>query len=159
MDSMNDLDRRLASALQVQPSGDFTARMRTRIANDAPAPRWQVSSLWLAVGAALVIVVIAINLRATPAVPALPVARALPHQDLAIFVPLPAVTSPDAPAMPITAAPHRVVLVEKSEMLALQRLFAGEFVAPPEQPVAEELTINEVAIAPIAVPIIEGEQR
>jgi len=156
---MNDLDRELSSALQVQPSGDFTARVRTRIATDVPVSRWQVSNVALAAGAVLAMVMIAISLsRSNHSSTMSPVAPALPHQDLAIFIPLSAAASPDAPPVPNIVSPARMVLVERSEMLALQRLFSGEFVAPPEAPAAEELIINEVAIAPIAVPVIEGEQ-
>ena len=156
MDSMNELDRELTRALQVQPAGDFTARVRTRIANQAPASRWTMSRMALAVAGGVLIAVLAINLAWTPSQPG---ARPLSHQDLAMIVPLISAARSESPVVRDRAPQPPIVLVAPSEMLALQRLFAGEFVAPPESPVADELTINEVAIAPLAVPTIEGEQR
>jgi hypothetical protein len=156
MDPLNDLDRELSRALLVEPSGDFTARVRARMATEAPARRWSLSGMALVAGVVMSIVVVAINLSSVPAQPGTP---ALPHQDLAVFTPLSAAAAAESPQLRREPAATRMVLVAPSEMLALQRLFSGEFVAPPEAPAAEELIINEVAIAPIAVPVIEGEQR
>lgn len=157
MDSMNAIDHELSQALGVQPSGDFAARVRARIGTEPPSSsRWSIRALALAGGGVVSMALVAISLS-SPATT--PVDEALPNRPLAIFTPLAVEVAADSPAVQSPAAAGRIVLVAPSEMLALQRLFAGELIAPPENPAAAELVINEVAIDPIAVPIIEGEQR
>ena len=58
---MDALDRELAAALAVDPSPEFVARVRARVANE-PAPSfWRVPRLMLAAGALAVVVVAAVS--------------------------------------------------------------------------------------------------
>jgi len=158
MDPMIDLDRELARSTQVDPSPDFTARVRARIANEPPAWQWRVPGLAIAMTAAIAIGVAASNLlgllpasgpTATPGV--------LERRSLNVVVPLrasvPAMTPPDRPS------PVQRIVISKSEMLALQQLFAGAIVAPPPAPIADELSISELVIEAIVMPPIPGGER
>ena len=162
MDPMIDLDRELATATEVDPSPDFTARVRARIA-EAPRPsRWSLPRLAMATAGALAIGVLASTLVSRPPVRHAPSAL-LEHHDLAVVVPLRVAALSWRPLSPdrvsVTIAEPNVVIVSRSEMLALQRLFSGTFVAPPET-LDGDLAIPEIALEALALPTIpEGDQR
>jgi hypothetical protein len=66
-----------------------------------------------------------------------------------VFASLP-VALPAPPALPGRASAAADVLISRSEMLALQRLFAGITIAPPELAApADELSIPQLVIAPL----------
>ena len=155
MDAMNDLDRELQRALQVEPSGNFFARVRERISLE-PGTDWQSRKFAMVTAASVVLSLVIWNVVSAPAVTS--GTLILPHENLMLISPLP---TPAIAIPPVWSNVATVpVLVSKSEMLALQRLFSGEIVAPPQMPVPDEVTIPEVAIDPIDVPGIgEGEQR
>ena len=165
MDSMNDLDRELARALQVDPAADFAARVRTEIASQPGPSRWRLPALALsAIGCAALAV---LGASLWPQVSERPVrgqVSLLPHKDGAVLAPLVASARSESP-LPLAnvqtnAAPAIDVMVSTSEMLALQRLFSGATVAPPlSTPVADELSIPELALEPIPVPMIEGDRQ
>jgi hypothetical protein len=163
MDSMNDLDRELTAALGVEPPPDFAARVRARIASEPAADRWRVPGFALVTGG-LALGALVVNMMLAPARSnTSAVAPVLPHQSFAWVVPLraapPSITPRIEPARGAHATPSGV-LVSHSEMLALQRLFAGAIVAPPAAPVPDELSIQELAIDVILLPtILEGEQQ
>lgn len=166
MDSMNDLDRELARALQVAPAADFAARVRARIAEEPGPSRWHAPALALsAIGCALLAVLGASLWLQAPAQRMPGAISVLPHQNQAVLVPLvtsPGSESPQRPAsVPATAATAAGdVMVSRSEMLALQRLFSGATVAPPATPVADELSIPELAFEPIPIVTIpEGDRQ
>ena len=63
---MDALDRELASALAVDPSPEFVARVRARVARE-PEPRsWQMPRLVVATGAAVVVLATAVVLTPWP---------------------------------------------------------------------------------------------
>ena len=166
MDSMNELDRELARALQVDPAPDFAARVRTRIAAEPEPSRWRVPTLALsAVGCAVVVVLAASLWLQAPGQLNPRHVSALPHENTAVLAPFvtsPGSESPHRPANVPTTAATAVgdVMVSRSEMLALRRLFSGATVAPPPSPVADELSIPELVLEPIPVPtIIEGDRQ
>jgi hypothetical protein len=162
MDPVNDLDRELMAAMQVEPPAGLAARVRARIASETPAPRWQVPRLALVAGV-FALAALAINvLSMRPGSIALGDASVLPNRHLALVVPL-----PPAPPSFASRVVHRPqprsaprVLVSQSEMLALRRLFSGDIVAPAAGVVADELSIPQLAIDAIALPaILEGDQQ
>jgi hypothetical protein len=156
MDAMNDLDRELARALQVDPAPDFVARVRAEIAAQPGPSRWRVPVLALSAIGCAALAVLGTNLL--PQRPGQPVpghVSVLPHQDRTVVAPLLASARSESaqPAANVETAarPASDVLVSQSEMQALQRLFSGVTVAPPPSPVADELVIPELALEPIPV--------
>ena len=150
MNPQADFDRALRDAMRVEPSGDFTARIRTRLAAP-PQSRVLVPRFALvAIACALLAVVAASVWRPTAPVAAAP----LPHRGLMVLSAPPHVLPalPDQPLRhlrPTTSATN--IVVSHSEMLALQQLFSGMTVAPPvPEPIAAELLIPELTIKPIA---------
>lgn len=166
MDSMNDLDRELARALRVDPAADFTARVRAEIAAQPRPSRWRVPALALsAIGCAVLAILGATLWPQVSKQPAREHVSVLPHESRAVLAPLVASARSESPQpaanVRTAAAPAIEVMVSRSEMLALQRLFSGATVAPPPlAPVADELSIPELVLEPIPVPtIIEGERQ
>ena len=163
MDPLTDFDRALREAMQVDPSRDFTARIRARVA-EPPRQTWGLMPrLALAATACAALVVVAASQwRDTE-----PVTGALlPHRDLIVLAePALVVPSPPPPERQQTrpTAPFNTteVMVSPSEMLALQRLFSGIFEAPPATLIADELVIPEIEIEPIApFPVaVEGDRQ
>ena len=150
MGPLTDFDRALHEAMQVEPSGNFTARIRSRVAT-APResqsfiPRFAIAAM----ACALLAVVAAGVWRET--IPSVADA-ALPHRDLMVLSEPPRVISslPDLPPGPRAASRRTDVVVSPSEMQALQQLFAGIITAPPSEPIADELSIPKLIIEPIA---------
>ena len=165
MDSMNDLDRELARALQVDPAADFAARVRSEIAARPRPSRWHMPTLALCAVGCAALAVLGANLWLQVAEQPNPSSlSALPHETRAILAPLAASARPESPqfaAKVRTTAAAPDVMVSRSEMLALQRLFSGATVAPPPTtPVADELSIPELVLEPIPVPtFIEGDRQ
>ena len=165
MDSMNDLDRELARALQVDPAADFTARVRSEIAAQPRLSRWRVPTLALsAIGCAALAILGASLWPQSSEQPARGHLSVLPDERRVVLAPLVAAARSEAPrpaAVPTMAAPALDVMVSRSEMLALQRLFSGATVAPPPStPVADELSIPELVLEPIPVLTpIEGDRQ
>lgn len=160
MDPLTDFDRALRQAMQVEPAGDFTARIRARVAASPRQLRVRIPKFALAaIASALLGIVIASLWRA----PGPFVAESLvPHRDLIAMAPSPEVLLSESPQprsrlLPATTNSTNV-MVSRSEMLALQRLFAGITVAPPPLAVpADELSIPEIVIEPIA-PLVSGPE-
>lgn len=159
MDPQRDLERELADAINIDPAGDFTARIRARIANEPPASTAAWPRLLLPAFAS-VLIVMAVATMAPWRSDLSPRQEAmLSHNDVLIVSVLAGTISPVEPTtlpreVRVTLRPQRPVtrvLVAASEMRELQRLFAGEIVAPPPLPApGEELSIPELTIAPIA---------
>lgn len=160
MEPMNDLDRELVRSVQIGPSPEFVARVRSRIALEPASPRWNVLQLASAAAGVVMIGLLIANLGPLPMPRALP-ASVLGHRDLVIVAPLPAVTPlPPGPTLSHMAARMAEVEVSRSEMLALQQLFSGALVAPPQGATPDEVSIPEVAIEAINLPTLpEGERQ
>jgi hypothetical protein len=161
MDPLTDFDRALREALKVEPSGDFTARVRAHVA-EPPRQSWGLMPrLACAAVACAALVVVATSQWREPE-PA--TESRLRHRDLMVLAgPARVAPSPPPPQhqQRRATAPFNAteVMVSRSEMLALQRLFSGITVAPPAlQPRAEELSIPELAIAPLSPVSPEGER-
>lgn len=162
MEPLSDFDRVLREAMQVEPGGDFAARVRARVAT-APRkshslmPRFAVAAMTCA----LLAVVAAGVWRETDSA----VQPPLPYRDLMVVSgPLHVPSSPPQPTPGNAPAFTANVVVSRSEMLALQRLFAGLTVAPPqleaapdELPMPEELSIPKIVIEPL-VPVASGPE-
>ena len=165
MEPMNDLDRELARSVQIDPSPDFTARVRSRIALEPTLSRWNVPQLALATASAVMIGLLAANVVSRFSAPQVsPAPAALEHRDLAVVAPLPAALPATAPLTPPAlshiAARMADVEVSRSEMLALQQLFSGALVAPPPGTAPDQVSIPEVAIEAITLPTLpEGEHQ
>jgi cytochrome c556 len=104
----DDLDRELAAALAVEPSAEFLARVRMRIAREPDPPAWRLSTMFAAAGAcavaiALVLAATQLNRAARPADPdrVPPPSSAFP--DLSLVLPT-IVAAPFAGAPLATAA-------------------------------------------------------
>src|SRR5688572_8488318 len=160
MDPLTDFDRTLREAMRVEPGGDFAARIRTRVAAAPRESRVLVPRFALAAAACALLAVIATGVwRETETVVTQPI---LPHRDLIVLSQPPRVVSSPAERWPRTAPEpfNEDVVVSRSEMLALQRLFSGLTVAPPLLPAAaDELSIPELAIAPLVAGGPEGERQ
>ena len=156
MDPLTDFDRALREALRVEPSGDFTARIRARVAESPRESRLLVPRLALVVTGAVLAVIVASVWRETDTT----VRPPLPHRDLMVVsAPSQVPSSPPLLASPAVFSATDVV-VSRSEMQALQQLFSGVIVAPPPLlPPAIELSIPELAIAPLSTSIPEGERQ
>jgi hypothetical protein len=163
VDPMNDLERDLMAAMRVEPSPEFLPRVRARIESEAGASRWRMPRLaWAAGGAALV--ALAARLM-VPSPASLPDGHTtlLPHHDLVLIVPLrtgaPSI-SPRSVVRPVVQVMATDVLVSRSEMLALQRLFSGAIVAPPASDVPVEVVIPPITVDAITLRAIpEGERQ
>lgn len=163
-DPMNELDRELSAAMQVEPSPEFAARVRARVATEAPVAEWRMPRPAFAAMALAALVVIMV--RVWPYAPDSRASRApvLSARPSAIAE-LPRAVSPLSPSIAPIDAPKSStgsnVIVSRSEMLALQRLFSGTTVIPAAaEAAAEELSIPEIAIDPIPVPAnVSGEKQ
>jgi len=159
MNPLTDFDRALREAMRVEPGGDFAARIRARVAAAPRESRVLVPRFGLvAVGVLLAVIVTGVW-RETETVITQPM---LPHRDLIVLSQPPRVVSSPAERSPRTAPEplQEDVVVSRSEMLALQRLFSGLTVAPPSLPApADELSIPELAIAPLLAGGPEGERQ
>lgn len=165
MDPMIDLDRELTRSTQVDPSPGFTARVRSRIAENPRPSRWNLPRLALAAASAVAIGVLAasvvpLSLKPNPAPPS-PV---LEHHHLTVVAPL-ASAPPAISALPQRNVSHIAarmseVEVSRSEMLALQQLFSGAVVAPVPGAIPDDMSIPELAIDAIDLPTLpEGERQ
>lgn len=163
MDPLTDFDRALREAMRVEPGGDFTARIRGRVAtaprqSQSLVPRFAIAAMTCAL---LAVVAAGVWRDTTPFV----ADSVLPHRDLMVLSEPPRVVSWTPSHLPLqssrTSSGRTDVMVSRSEMLALQRLFAGIAVAPAPNPVADELVIPELTIEPIApFPVgPEGERQ
>jgi hypothetical protein len=153
MTPLTDLDRAIREALQVEPGADLPARIRARVAEPPVDSRLRVPKFALAaIACAMVAVAGASIWRQTDTFVAEPM---LPHRDLIVLSPPSRVVSSRPSRQPLRSSRATAnatnVVVSRSEMLALQRLFSGVTVAPPAlTPPADELSIPELAIEPIA---------
>ena len=162
-------DADLERLLEIEPSAQFAARVRTRIAAERPGRSWRVArpALWLAVAAALLL---AVTLRFWPAVeerggPAAAVSR----RDIQLANP----PAPDAhaPSLRAAAVPHTrsrtdasrgvgdpEVIVDPAVAAAIQRLTFGSRSrtldpAAPEVPAPVSPEVDALAVAePLQVP-------
>jgi hypothetical protein len=156
MDPLNDLDRHLAAAMRVEPSADFAARVRARIAEEAPLRQRSMPRFALAALACAATVLAAAFLPwRVPAPAPSPIAALLPHHPIAILAPLKTPARPSRSPLPASSAANRVVIAQ-SEMLALQRLFSGQLVAPPATDVAADVVVTELTVGEIQLPAIPG---
>jgi hypothetical protein len=165
MDPLSDFDRALRDAMQVEPGGDFAARVRARVAT---APRESPSLIPRFAIAAMTCVLLAVVAAGVWRETAPFVADSvLPHRDLTVLSEPPRVLSSPPQLTPpgsrVTFNAANVV-VSRSEMLALQRLFSGLTVAPrpldappDELSVPEELLIPKIVIEPL-VPVVSGPE-
>ena len=66
---MDALDRELAAALAVDPSPEFVARVRARIANEPAPPSWRIPRLILAAGTLAVVIGLSALVAPRPGTP------------------------------------------------------------------------------------------
>ena len=161
MDPLTDFDRDLREALQVEPSGGFTARIRTGVAR-SPRPVL-IPKVALATLACAWLAAITSGFWREGGNAA--AEAALPYRELIVLSqPSSVMASPPRLTAPTAAITRHgsEVLVSRSEMLALQRLFSGVIVAPAALPATPaELSIPKLEIEPIS-PVVagsEGERR
>jgi hypothetical protein len=186
-EALNEIDRTLAEALDVDVSPDFMARVRRRIADEPMrAPFWQGWRLVVpAAAAAGVLVAVAVSMLSTrgPAVPPSLTARSLPIESTqpAGARPAPPVRTSETPraiarvrvepgAPAVSAPPEPEVLVPREEIEMYRRLIAQAqnvpgalLVAAPPDIVAgrsiSEIPIDLIKIDLIipSVPSVDGE--
>jgi len=133
-DSMIDsLDREIAQALAVDPSPEFVARVRARVAGERPPHAWTWSWLLVPVGAlaAAALVLLAVPHRTPPAV-----VRPLDARQSASIAPLPHIlpsqiasglsrTAPTWRERPVLRRDAPAILIDAREAEALRSLMAG----------------------------------
>lgn len=165
---MDQIDRELTSALSIEPSPEFRARVRTRIAR-GPAPRsWRPEWRVVVAGLAAVIVVIAavvdrVSLpgngqRSRPAIARSP----LPLNTLATLpVTVPSSRSAAVIRRP-SRGPEREVLVAPREARGLRQLEAlvrdgrTHFVFSDDVLAGSPEPVRDIVIAPIAIAPLEA---
>ena len=163
MDPLNDLDRAIREAMYVEPGAHFTARIRARVGETSTHSRMPVTGFALASMAAVVVTVVSVSFWEAPPVAEVSI---VPSRNLLVVAPASSVLPSPATRPPSVTPRERAaradVLVSQSEMLALQRLFAGITVAPPPLPVpTDELSIPKLEIEPLP-PLaggLEGERQ
>jgi hypothetical protein len=134
---MDALDRALSAALDVDPSPEFVARVRERIAHEPPPSRWGMSGLprvprlLMAAGAALAVVVVAVQMNS----------RREP-----LSAPAPAVTGTGVAVQALAPAVENVETV----VPAARRRRAGVRVRRPPA-VIQLVSIHELPDAPSGV--------
>lgn len=179
-----DIDRALAAALAVEPSAEFLARVRTRIATEPEPSAWRFPWTLAAVGAMALALVSAVSVlhlnQAMP--PADTVLAPLPSKALVFaslsLVPgmVPSVgsgfsrTKRRAPAAAVRAEAE--VLIDAGEAAALRRLFNRSsegridlhaFEEAPQitaaLPVGTDIEIAPITIEPLAPVNSEGARQ
>jgi hypothetical protein len=158
VEASDDLQDALASMMAVEPSPEFAARVRQRIAGDADGRQERFVSLVLPGLAAAAVVVLGVLLIFT-GTPRIAPERPMPD-GAATSVSQPA-SGTFAPSEPVAVEPQAKgtdALVPRNEIAAIQQLLsaaqAGRFefeLAPAGVPVADELSAPD----PISVPPIE----
>lgn len=157
----DDVQDELTSLMAVEPSPEFAARVRQRIAADAAAPDWKSAHFALPVLAAAAVVAFAVLLIFTVNRRIAPVHQMPAGATRTVE---PAATDVSTPVLePAVVAASRyeeasAAVVPRGEIVVIQQLlsaarsgrFAFELV-PAGVPVADELTAPE----PISVPPIE----
>jgi hypothetical protein len=168
---VDEIDRELASALSIEPSPEFRARVRARVASE-PAPRsWYLLWRVVGVGVAAVAVVMALVLgRLDPAGDTRSASRPVTERS-----PLPSTVLTASPvSVPVlqavaTAVSRRKprvrepeVLVSPSDVRGLRQLAAivregrTQFVFADEQaPDVVQEPVRDIVIAPIAIASLE----
>jgi hypothetical protein len=167
-----EIDRVLAAALAVEPSAEFLARVRTRIASEPEPSAWRFPWTFAAVGAmALALASAAAVVQMTQALPpAEAVLAPLPSRAL-VFASLslmPAMVSKMSMRRPVKKAENLAatdnraepeVLIDSGEAAALRRFFTGASegridlttLAEVPQVTAARPAPNEIEIAPITI--------
>jgi hypothetical protein len=163
MDPMIDprtdrLDRELARALAVDPSPEFLARVRTRIAEEPAPARFGFRWMFGAAAAAAAVVAAVVMLRPAPQVASQPqgflASRTI---DLTVVVPAndERRTSNVEPRIPNPESRIPVVLFDPREVAALQRLVSRPIAVTAERPAMDLAPVENIVIAPIAIDPLE----
>jgi hypothetical protein len=159
VEAADDIQNVLASMMAVEPSPEFTARVRQRMAADADAREWRAAHLVLSALAAAAVVVLGVLLILTGSQRIAP-EPLMPTVATSDLEPEPRVSGSSEPAA--AAAPRQEeaprALVPRNEIVTIRRLLsaaqAGRFefeLVPEGVPVADELSAPD----PISVPPIE----
>jgi hypothetical protein len=169
------LDHELRALVSVDPSPDFQARVRSRVGAEPARVGW-LSVPAAALGAAAVVVVVAVVALTFVFTPGVPNPRATggnhvmvanavgPHAPLAGTVPVERPgRAPVSPAHRTQAVSFSRVQLDRDETLALQRLFASSWtrmVTDAAEPVHGPIVIPEIVIEPLVVDgLTEGASR
>jgi hypothetical protein len=135
----DELEREIDQALAVQPSPEFVARVRARVAGDSAHGAWRRPWMWLGVAtSAIGLATALVFMRSEPL--RLPVLRELPRTHVMAPVDLPSVRELPKPAVrekpAKESAPHVAtaaaktesgpeILIASDEAAALKRLIRG----------------------------------
>lgn len=163
---MDEIDRELASLLSVEPSAEFRARVRARIASE-PLPRpwylqWRVAAAVAAVSVVTGVAIVRV-IPAQPAGAAAPVAENRPSAAARAVDAAPAPPPHVAVMAPRRRAPRAgaaEVVVDDTAMRGLRQLDAivregrTRFVFADEHVVLAE-PVRDIVVTPIAVAPIE----
>ena len=159
MDPMtNPLDRELARALTVEPSPEFVARVRTRIAEEPGPARFGFRWVFGAVAVAAAVVVAVVMMRPTPQVaPRTTPLLASRSIDLTAVVPeiRERRTSSVERRTPNPESRIPAVFFDSREVAALQRLVAGPIAVTTERPAMDLAPVETIVISPLAIDPLE----
>ncbi len=154
VEAADDIQDALASMMAVEPSPEFVARVRQRIAAGADDREWRSVRLVLPALAAAAVLVVGVLIFTAPE-------RLMPAAAMREPVPAPGLPTPSsdaAPAVALRQGEGPPALVPRNEIIAIQQLLsaaqAGRFefeLVPAGLPVATELSPP----GPISLPPIE----
>jgi hypothetical protein len=154
---MNDdqLKREIEEALSVEPSPEFAARVRTRIAENSRTSeswlRWSIAGAGLAAAAIMIVVVVS---EPAETVTPQPVSIARVEPQLEKEVPAPPVPQPIRKAPKVT---HPEILIDPREAVAFQKLIEGVWenridvtsLIERQPQFAGQVPIQEIALIPL----------
>jgi hypothetical protein len=153
------IDREIQAALAVDPSPDFLARVRTRIATEPPKVRSWVPWTLAAAGAMAAIVAIAVVISWPQGKPT-PVTQAPGAEDIRLAAPTAIEQPRRAEAPEARRRPEPEILIDPAEVRALRRLITGtrdgsldlSAALQATTPTAMELPpIKAIVIAPLTI--------
>jgi hypothetical protein len=166
---VDPLDRELTSLLSIEPSPEFRAKVRARVAGERIARPWHFQWRVAAVGAAAVVVASLVIMRVTPTRPSRPAAQLVEKGPAASVPPVLPVPN-DRPQMaPVVALAVRQpapptnraeVLIDVSARRGLRQLSAlvrdgrARFVFDDEtvpQPPIGDIVVAPIVIEPVTV--------
>jgi hypothetical protein len=172
----DDVLQELRAELDVEPSPEFAAKVRTRIAEAAsvsPFGRWAAWGAIAAVAGLVAVVAVRQTSSQLPALPSAPTTARVIAPELPVVVPAPVIPPPAEetrrparrPPSPIAAQPQETTAATSPVVLevvtnqpalirhALQQARGQEIGPPPVvTPATEELWIAKVLIEPIVIP-------
>jgi len=155
----SELDREISALLNVDPSPEFTAKVRRKI-EDAPAPAWRFGWTVFAAGAMAAAIVLAVVISSPPdqEVIAPEPTQPLPNISMITNVPevKPAIKTPAPSSLKPAVAKEPEFFISPGEAAAIQRLLRVGSIAQVELPVVtiEAQPLPETRLTPTTLNVL-----